>query len=153
MNTLNPLRTPLHFVAAALTLLLMCLATSVRAEPATVRPNILLVYTDDQSHRTLSCYRDEGAWPWVNTPHIDRLARQVVRFTNAYGAAWCSPSRACLLTGLLPHGIEGMQLRAVLNKGQGYDPAVRRFWPSEMRKAGYRTAMIGKWHLGQAALG
>src|SRR6185295_8208817 len=102
-------------------------------------PNVLLIFTDDQSQRTVGCYRDEGAWPWVRTPNIDRLAAEGVRFTTAYGAAWCSPSRACVLTGLLPHGIRGVNLKDVLFKGEGYDPAVARFWPVELRKAGYQT--------------
>lgn len=116
---------------------------------AAARPNVLLIYTDDQSQRSLSCYREEGAWPWVSTPHIDRLAREGVRFTHAYGASWCTPSRACVLTGLLPHGIQGVRLQGVLEGS--CDPAVRRFWPRELRQAGYHTAMIGKWHLGHDA--
>ena len=113
------------------------------------RPNILFIFTDDQSQRTLSCYRDQGAWPWARTPNIDRLADEGVRFTSAYGASWCTPSRACVLTGLLPHGIRGLKLSSVL-EGK-CDPEVCRFWPAELRKAGYRTAMIGKWHVGHDA--
>jgi arylsulfatase A-like enzyme len=133
-------------------------ATDRPAARAADKPNILFIYTDDQSHRTVGCYRDEGAWPWVRTPNIDRLAAEGVRFTTAYGASWCSPSRACVLTGLLPHGIRGMKLNERREKnatwkvlGEGYDPAVARFWPEKLRKAGYQTAMIGKWHLGQNA--
>ncbi|MCB1276377.1 sulfatase-like hydrolase/transferase [Prosthecobacter sp.] len=117
----------------------------------TSRPNILFIYTDDQSQRTLGCYRDEGAWPWVHTPNIDRIAAEGVRFTTAYGASWCSPSRACVMTGLLPHGIHGVHLRGVTAKGEAYDPQAVRFWPAELRKSGYTTAHIGKWHIGQNA--
>ena len=107
------------------------------------RPNILFIYTDDQSWNTLSCYSGR---PWVRTPNIDRLAEQGVRFNYAYGAGWCAPSRACSMTGLQLHAIRGLQFKGII-EGQ-YDPAVCRFWPSELRKGGYRTTLIGKWHLG-----
>lgn len=90
------------------------------AEPATApslqrrRPNILVVYTDDQSWRTLSCYRDCGAWPWVNTPSVDRIAREGVRFITCYGAAWCTPSRVSFLTGRYPHGVDGVKIKTVV---------------------------------------
>jgi arylsulfatase A-like enzyme len=135
---------------------------SLVAEPsgrsASERPNLLFIYTDDQSHRTLSSYLEEGAPPWVKTPHIDRLAKEGVRFSLAYGSSWCVPSRAIALTGLQPHAIEGMDLTrsAVVPRNwatmrDGWDPEVVRMWPRELRKAGYETAMIGKWHLGQLA--
>lgn len=75
---------------------LMCLGGGILiAADQPSRPNILFIYTDDQSQRTLGCYREGGAWPWVRTPNIDRLAAEGVRFTTASGASWCSPSRAC----------------------------------------------------------
>lgn len=130
------------------TLTLLLLLPVISAAPQETRPNILLIFTDDQSWKTLGCYRDEGAWPWVRTPQIDRLAEEGVRFTHAYGAAWCIPSRASLLTGLLPHGIEGFTVPEGFRPGN-IDPDVCRFWPRELRKAGYETAVVGKWHLGR----
>lgn len=119
---------------------------SGQSNTADKRPNILFIYTDDQSFRTVSCYNDKR-WPWVQTPNIDRLADEGVRFTYAYAASWCAPSRACVLTGLLPHGIRGLEMTGILHGH--YDPKVCKFWPAEFRKAGYRTTMIGKWHVGQ----
>lgn len=109
------------------------------------RPNILFIYTDDQSHRTVSCYPD--AFEWVQTPNIDKLARQGTRFDHAYIGAWCMPSRATMLTGKHQHGIESMRMEGQY-PGSAYDPEQCPFWPAEFRKQGYTTAQIGKWHTG-----
>lgn len=109
------------------------------------RPNILYIFTDDQSHRSVGCYR--GAQPWVRTPNIDRIAADGVRFLTCYTGAWCMPSRATALTGKLPHGIESMRMTGRY-PGSTYDPEQCPFWPAEFRKAGYYTGFIGKWHTG-----
>lgn len=109
------------------------------------RPNILFIYADDQSYKTLSCYGEHPAW--VQTPNIDQLARRGVRFTRAYLGAWCMPSRASILTGRLQHGVESMRMQGTY-PGSVYDPAQCPFVPAELRRAGYHTAQIGKWHTG-----
>ena len=109
------------------------------------RPNILFIYTDDHSHRTVSCYPE--AYDWVKTPNIDRLATQGVRFTHAYIGTWCMPSRAALLTGHHPYGIESMRMVGQY-PGSEYDPKQCPFWPKVFRENGYTTAQIGKWHTG-----
>lgn len=109
------------------------------------RPNILFIYTDDHSHRTVSCYPE--AFDWVNTPNIDRLAKRGVRFTHAYIGTWCMPSRATLLTGHHSYGVESMRMVGDY-PGSEYDPAMCPFWPSVFRKRGYCTAQVGKWHTG-----
>lgn len=109
------------------------------------KPNILFIYTDDQSHRTVSSYPD--AYEWVKTPNIDRLAKQGVRFEHAYIGSWCMPSRATLLTGLHQHAIKSMRMEGKY-PGSQYDPKKCRFWPSVFRENGYTTAHIGKWHTG-----
>jgi len=109
------------------------------------RPNILYIFTDDQSIRSVSCYPE--AHKWVRTPNIDRLAAEGVRFEYCYTGAWCMPSRATALTGRLPHGIETMRMTGRY-PGSTYDPKKCPFWPSAFRKAGYFTGMIGKWHTG-----
>jgi arylsulfatase A-like enzyme len=115
------------------------------AEPEKGRPNILFIYTDDHSYRTLSCYPE--AYDWVRTPNMDRLAKQGVRFTHAYIGTWCMPSRASMLTGLHPYGVESMRMEGKY-PGSSYDPAQCRFWPKVFRDNGYVTAQIGKWHTG-----
>ena len=112
---------------------------------AAKRPNILFIYTDDQSTRTVSCYED--AFDFVKTPNIDALAKSGVRFLRAYIGSWCMPSRATMLTGHHQHGIESMRMEGKY-PGSAYDADKCPFWPSVFRKHGYVTAQIGKWHTG-----
>ena len=131
------------FAFLTLTYTLSVFAQDTRADES--RPNILFIYTDDQSHRTVGCYPE--SYPWVKTPHIDNLARQGVRFSHAYIGSWCMPSRATLLTGHHQHAIESMRMEGQY-PGSQYDPQKCPFWPSVFRKNGYTTAHIGKWHTG-----
>jgi arylsulfatase A-like enzyme len=124
----------------ALGLFILC-----NAVVAADRPNILFIYTDDQSHRTVSCYPE--SYDWVKTPNIDQLAADGVRFSNAYIGSWCMPSRATLLTGHHQHGVESMRMEGQY-PGSRYDPAKCPFWPAVFRRNGYQTAHIGKWHTG-----
>lgn len=124
---------------------LICLTTSGLAcgeESVTRRPNVVLIYTDDQGSIDLGSY---GATDLV-TPHTDFLATQGIRFTQMYAAsAICSPSRAALLTGRQPHraGVPG-NVRPGSTDGLKGLPTIAH----TLRKAGYATAAIGKWHLG-----
>jgi len=132
---------------AALTCLaatILCCATA----QAQRRPNILFIYADDHSPKTVGCY--EGAYPMARTPHIDALADAGVRFQGAYLGSWCMPSRASLLTGRHPHAIQSMRM-AGKYPGSVYDPQQCRFWPAVFRQHGYQTAQIGKWHTGTDA--
>jgi len=115
------------------------------AEEKSSRPNILFIYTDDHSHRTVSCYPE--AYDFVRTPNIDNLAKRGVRFTHAYIGTWCMPSRAMLLTGHHSYGVESMRMVGDY-PGSTYDPKQCPFWPQVFRKNGYVTAHIGKWHTG-----
>jgi len=111
---------------------------------ARTAPNVVLIYADDLGYGDLSCYGGEGRIP---TPHCDRLAEEGIRFTQAYTAASvCTPARYGLLTGRHPW-------RTWLKKGVvGNTPALidpDRYTLGDLFKdAGYRTALIGKWHLG-----
>jgi arylsulfatase A-like enzyme len=112
---------------------------------ATKRPNILFIFADDQSYKTLSCY--EAAPSWVKTPNIDRLAARGVRFERTYLGAWCMPSRAAILTGRLQHAVTSMTMEGEY-PGSRYDPKQCPFVPAQFRQQGYQTAQIGKWHTG-----
>lgn len=113
--------------------------------PSAKRPNILFIYADDQSYKTLSCY--DGHPDWVKTPNIDRLASQGVRFERSYFGPWCMPSRASLLTGRLQHAVMSMTMEGEY-PGSKYDPVQCPFVPAQFRASGYQTAQIGKWHTG-----
>ena len=120
------------------------------------QPNILLIMTDDMGWMDLRCQGNDR----LNTPVIDGLARQGLRFTDAYSAApVCSPTRAAIITGLAPARLRITQ--------HGED--IPRFWPDNrpvqppaaehvlpletvtladrLKKAGYATGLFGKWHL------
>lgn len=114
-------------------------------------PNILVILADDMGFSDIGCYGAE-----INTPHLDRLAANGLRFTQAYSAARCCPTRAALLTGLNPHqtGVGGMVSRIqnpLPPEGpyQGYlnDRCVTI--AEALRPAGYSTYMSGKWHVGE----
>lgn len=98
-------------------------------------PNILFIFTDDQSFRTVSCY--PGAYNYAHTPNIDRLAKTGIRFDQAYIGAKCVPSRAGMLTGRFQYACA---------EGPKY-----KWWTTALRKKGYYTGMIGKWHWGKGA--
>jgi arylsulfatase A-like enzyme len=113
------------------------------AELAGQGPNVVLIYADDLGYGDVSCY---GATR-VQTPHIDRLAREGLRFTDAHApAATCTPSRYALLTGQYAWRRPGT---GVLPGDAGLiiEPG-RPTLASVLKQAGYTTAVIGKWHLG-----
>ena len=120
-------------------------AGPARAAADSERPNILFIYTDDHSYRTVGAYPQ--SYPWVRTPTIDSLAEEGVRFESAYIGTWCMPSRATLLTGHHQFGVESMRMEGPY-PGSAYDPEKCPFWPKVFRENGYFTAHIGKWHTG-----
>lgn len=134
------------WAAGALFALIVCVGGAGRV--AAAPPNILFIYADDQSLSTLSCYPQ--ALPGIATPQIDALARSGIRFDGAYLGSWCMPSRATMLTGRHPHGIQSMSMEGQY-PGSTYDPRQCPFFPAELRRGGYQTAQIGKWHTGTDA--
>jgi len=108
------------------------------------RPNVLLIFTDDQGSIDVNCY---GAKDLI-TPNLDRLAREGTRFSQFYVAApVCSPSRAALMTGRYPQraGVPG---NVSSQPGHAGLPTEQVTIAEMMKAAGYATGHVGKWHLG-----
>jgi arylsulfatase A len=128
--------------------LIACISLSceLTAQPrAASRPNIVVILADDLGYGDLSCYNTQSKIP---TPHLDQLAKQGMRFTDAHSpSAVCTPTRYALLTGRYPW-------RSRLKAGVllPFDPplieADRLTLPAMLKQQGYATAIIGKWHLG-----
>jgi len=117
--------------------LVVLLGIASLAEAADKRPNILFIFTDDHASHAIGAYGSK-----INkTPHMDRLAREGMIFHNSFCTnSICGPSRAVILTGKHSH------LNGFMTNGNTFDGSQQTF-PKLMRKAGYQTAMIGKWHL------
>lgn len=116
-------------------LVLFLFALPTFAQPT--RPNIVFIMTDDHAAHAISSYGSK----LIKTPHLDRLAREGMRFANAFVTnSICTPSRAVILTGKYSH-LNGVP---VFNHIDNSQPLVSKY----LQAAGYHTGMIGKWHLG-----
>ena len=116
------------FYLSALSVLLFF--SAAEGLEAVERPNILIIFTDDQGYADLACYGNKKN----KTPRLDQLAREGTRFTSFYAQSVCGPSRSALLTGRYPFR----------SKGWGM-PASEITFAELIRKTGYQTACIGKW--------
>jgi arylsulfatase A-like enzyme len=140
-----PTVTRREFLAATMSAALMS-AKGVAQSTSSRRPNVLFILADDMGYGDLSCY----GRPDYQTPVLDNLARQGIRFTSAYAAApVCTPTRCAFVTGRYPHRL------AVGLKEPLTDPTSDIGLPPEhptvaslLKANGYQTALVGKWHLG-----
>jgi len=127
------------------TFLLLCLALACTSKkdaekPIDERPNIVFIIADDMA------WDDSGAYghPHIQTPNIDKLAQDGMRFNNAFlTTSSCSPSRTSIITGLYPHNTDAEQLHWPL-------PSEKITFVEKLRASGYWTAQAGKWHLGDS---
>jgi N-sulfoglucosamine sulfohydrolase len=123
------------------TALLTCLLSAAFLASAATRPNFVLFIADDISWNDLGCY----GHPTLQTPHIDAMARNGLRFNQAYlTISSCSPSRCSLITGRYPHNTGAPELHTSLPDGQP-------LFPRLLREAGYHTVLSGKHHMGKNA--
>ena len=131
------------------TLIFFATAISLPALVVADRPNILLLMADDMGYSDIGCYGGE-----IDTPTLNSLAANGLRFTQFYNAARCCPTRAALLTGLYPHqaGVGKMVSSKPAkepNPTQGYLNQQCVTIAEVLKPAGYRCYMSGKWHVGE----
>lgn len=117
--------------------LLLCFTIHLQQQACATRPNILFIMSDDHAYQSIGAYGST----MNETPHLDRIANEGVRFDRCYVTdSICGPSRACILTGKYGH------LNGVRDNYTEFDGSQSTF-PKQLQKAGYQTAIIGKWHL------
>jgi arylsulfatase A len=126
-------------------LLSLCLFSFMHAHVQTGHPNIVFILADDLGYGDVSSFNPQGK---IATPNIDRMAKAGLRFTDAHsGSSVCTPTRYGLLTGRY-------SWRSTLKKGVLFDysrpiiPSTRTTMAGMLKKQGYQTAVMGKWHLG-----
>ena len=118
----------------------LAIVTMAFAVTTPAKPNIIFVLVDDLRWDDLGC----AGHPFSRTPHIDRVAREGAQFVNAFATTpLCSPSRASILTGVYAH------THGIIDNTERSKQSHRlKTFPQELQKAGYETAFIGKWHMG-----
>lgn len=135
----------LRLIATSAAILFACGASPTLSSDA-VRPNIILIFTDDQGYQDLGCFGS----PKIKTPHLDQMATEGVRLTSFYAQPVCGVSRAALMTGCYPIRVAEPGNIKRLHTVPHTDEITMA---EVLRSAGYATGLIGKWHLAQSGKG
>ncbi len=137
-------------VFVTMTIAFFSLTSATIEKPLKQRPNIVFIMADDMGYSDIGCYGSE-----IQTPNIDKLARNGIRVKNFYNNARCCPTRASLLTGQYPHTVGMGQMvtmptaKIMTGSYQGFLDDRYPTIAEELKTAGYSTYMTGKWHVGE----
>jgi len=123
-------------------LILSALALAGTARAGDTKPNVLLVLADDLGFSDLGCYGGE-----IDTPNLDALAKNGLRFTRFYNTARCWPTRGSILTGYYAQQVRRDAVPGVPSGSQGVRPAWAKLLPDLLKPHGYRSYHSGKWHV------
>ena len=124
----------------SLAILLTLAGTGVAVEPP--KPNVLLILADDLGFSDLGCYGGE-----IETPNLDSLAKNGLRFTQAYNTARCWPTRGSILTGYYAQQIRRDAVPGIPSGARGVRPAWAKLLPEYLKTHGYESYHSGKWHV------
>ena len=140
-------RTHCYRILFVLFLLTLVCQPAVGQDPPAARPNFIIIFADDLGYGDLSSY----GHPTIHTPNLDRMAAEGQKWTSFYVAASvCTPSRAALMTGRLPvrNGMASNVARVLFPNSEKGIPESEITLAEQLKRAGYATGMVGKWHLG-----
>src|SRR5439155_17548882 len=135
-------RHPIILPKILVALFLLGAALQYASQGADRKPNVVVFLADDMGYSDLGCYGGD-----INTPNLDALAKNGLRFTQFYNTARCWPTRGALLTGYYAQQIRRDTVRSLQSGGKGVRPAWARLLPEMLKPLGYRSYQSGKWHV------